>query len=222
MMILTVKPALSGETLRDGIVFDLPVSTASFITFNAFAQDSARYIWTVDAPSRQIAQIDIKTLSVKTYVPFPGQFCEDICWENRTQLWVSDSEEKQIKLISIPGGKILKKFPSPGGGPSGIAIFNGYLWNVDFQEKKLFKLNRLDGNVLSQYSIPAFGEGIVAAHDALYLIAENQLHKFDITTGKITNSYLIPISDAVGVAWDGAKFYISPLNSNKIFSYTLK
>ena len=202
---------------------DMPISSLSFIDFNRYDIDSrGKHIWAVDANSSQIIKVDLFNYEKTLYVPVPGIFPEDICWQDADTLWVVDSQKRNISRLSVPGGKILRSYPSPGEGPAGLEFFEGYLWNTDFVSNKLYQLNTLDGKVVHEYSIPSLGAGMVAAKQGLYFIAENKIQKFDPKIGIITDVYSIPFPDAMGLAWDGLCFYVSQFNSDNVFVFELR
>ncbi len=198
-------------------------SSLSFIDFNSYSgADSYKFLWAVDRQTMQLVQIDLNTGKPNLFVPLNVTFPEDICWENRLKVWVSDSSGKSLLQVSVPGGKIIKKIPSPGDGPSGLAIGGGYLWNVDFKEETLFKMDLADGHVVNQYTIPSYVEGMTAAGDYIFMIANNELHKFDIKAGSITSSYTLPYPDMMGVTWNGQYFYMNQKDSSSVHVFRLQ
>ncbi|MGA1823419.1 MAG: YncE family protein [bacterium] len=220
-IIFLYKNAFPEEILQAIRSYELPVPTISLISFNPYKIDQKeKSIWTV-RNANQIVKINLDLDKITQYVPFPGVFCEDICWEDSTSLWVSDSLKKQLLLISIPGGKTIKSIPSPGNGPAGVAIYGGYLWNSDSEANKLYQLNKLDGKVIRDFDIPCCAEGMVAADDALFFIADSKIQKFDLKNKLIIKTYLLPFSDAMGIAWDGDCFYIDRHHTNTIDLFTL-
>ncbi len=55
-------------------------------------------------------------------------------------LWVSDRIKDELYMVQPQSGKVLNILPSPGPYPVGIAWREGYLWNVDFQTRKAYRL----------------------------------------------------------------------------------
>lgn len=213
----------SDETLQVVKSYSLPVPHFSFIDFNPYDIGSKdKSIWVVNENTMQVIRVDLDRLEQSLYIPVPGLFCEDICWESSVALWTCDSQKNQISLLSVPGGKIIIKFSSPGNGPAGLALHKGYLWNTDFNTNKLYQLSKVDGKILNEYNIPVFAEGMVATKEALYLIADKKIHRFDSERRTITNTYSLPFTDAMGLAWDGIYFYVSQFNSNKVSVFELR
>ena len=213
----------SDETLQVVKSYSLPVPYFSFIDFNPYDISSkGKSIWVVNENTMQVTRVDLDHLEQSLYIPVPGLFCEDICRESSFALWTCDSQKKQISLLSVPGGKIIIKFSSPGNGPAGLALHKGYLWNTDFNNNKLYQLSKVDGKILNEYNIPVFAEGMAATQEALYLIADKKIHRFDSERRTITNTYSLPFTDAMGLAWDGIYFYVSQFNSNKVSVFELR
>lgn len=83
-------------------------------------------------------------------------------------------------------------------------------------------LSKVDEKILNEYDIPVFAEGMAATQEALYLIADKKIHRFDSERRMITNTYSLPFPDAMGLAWDGIYFYVSQFNSNKVSVFELR
>lgn len=52
-----------------------------------------------------------------------------------------------IKSVRADPGDIIKRFPSPGSNPQGLATKDGYLWNVDSDTDSIFKINPDKSNI---------------------------------------------------------------------------
>lgn len=55
-------------------------------------------------------------------------------------LWVSDRIKNELYMTDPESGKVLAILDAPGPYPAGVAWLDGHLWNVDFQDRKLYQL----------------------------------------------------------------------------------
>jgi streptogramin lyase len=121
----------------------------------------------------------------------------------------------QTMLFSLP-------FNSPGTNPMGLAFDGTYLWNADYTDDKLYKIDR-SGNIIASINSPGtHPRGL--AFDGIYLwntdSTQNKIYKLDLS-GNIINSFPSPGTDPFGLMFDGTYLWNSDYTTDRIYKLDL-
>ncbi|MHC4063461.1 MAG: transglutaminase domain-containing protein [Planctomycetota bacterium] len=73
------------------------------------------------------------------YFSTPERSCRCLAHDGK-YLWVSDRMKDELYMVDGQSGKVVSILAAPGPYPAGIAWLEGDLWNVDFQNRKLYKI----------------------------------------------------------------------------------
>jgi streptogramin lyase len=93
---------------------------------------------------------------------------------------------------SIKGQQIINLFSSPGNESRGLAWDGEYLWCADAGTDSVYKLNPVDGTILSSFpfSIGSSYGGMTWSDDNNIWIANgSRIYKLDPTTGNTLTSF---------------------------------
>jgi len=71
--------------------------------------------------------------------PIPDEGCRCLAHDGR-YLWVSNRTKDEIYMLDPLSGAVLNILPSPGPYPAGLAWQGETLWNVDFQDRRLYQI----------------------------------------------------------------------------------
>lgn len=129
-------------------------------------------------------------------------------------------------LIQPPGEQphnfvILKEFDSPGDNPTGLTWDGNYLWNADWDTKKIYNIRPDTGEVIKEISSPGtvpFG----LAWDGNYLwnadFYSGKIYKIDTNTGEVIRAIESPGGAfSTGLAWDGNYLWSVSQQTYKIY-----
>jgi len=72
-------------------------------------------------------------------IPAPDRSSTSLAHDGR-RLWVSNRNKDELYMVEPEQGQVVGIVKSPGPYPAGIAWLDGYLWNVDFQTRKLYQI----------------------------------------------------------------------------------
>jgi len=73
------------------------------------------------------------------YFDVPARGCRHLTHDGR-HLWVTDRTKDEFYVVEPEKGQVVTILAAPGPYPAGIAWLDGYLWNVDFQERTVRQL----------------------------------------------------------------------------------
>lgn len=121
--------------LDSGIVehtFEAPGSGAAGL---AYAGDA---LFILERRSRQIYKVLPTDGTILGYFDVPSRSCTCLAWDGR-YLWVSNRVKDELYMVD-PEGMVLGILDAPGPYAAGLASLDGYLWNVDFQTRKVYQL----------------------------------------------------------------------------------
>lgn len=149
-------------------------------------------------------------------------------------LWVADEGNKEILKLNAHNN-VIKRFPSPGEMPSGIAFDGKDLWVSDATESKIFKVSTDNGTVLAEYNSPIkVPTDLTWDYENIWIIGLDQcknvtktcytprLVKLDVKTAKVTEEIELPrqIVRPVSLIWVDGVMWIGDYELNRIFKIT--
>lgn len=183
-------------------------------------------------------------VSLNRIVGNPVQIC-DLAWEGeccgKGFLWVADALNKEI--IKLTGNyEFIKKIPSPGSSPNGIAFDGKYLWVADSKDSIIYKISTDNGRILEKFNSPIEKPtGLAWDCSNLWVIGMNmckhtsedcyakRLVKLDVQSGKITHEIKLPNqivrpSSLVwvdGILWAGDYYHNRVFKLKEITAYAI-
>jgi transglutaminase-like putative cysteine protease len=125
--------ALNLETGIVENVFEAPGSQATGL---AYAGDA---LFILEGRSRQIYKVVPTDGTILGYFEVPDRSCTCLAWDGRC-LWVSNRIKDELYMVDPDGGMVLGILDAPGPYPAGVTWLDGHVWNVDFQNRKLYQL----------------------------------------------------------------------------------
>ncbi len=170
--------------------------------------------------------------------PLPISHSMKICglaWEGECCgagfLWIADSLNQEILKIDRKN-TVIKRFPTPGKNPNGLAFDGKDLWLADAKESKIYRLSADDGYVIGEYLSPV-DEPTGLAWDCvnLWVIGLNRcsmatrdcyqarLLAIDVETGNtvreidLSNDIVRPTS----LEWTSGYMWIGDYFQNRVF-----
>jgi len=146
-------------------------------------------------------------------------------------LWVADEGNKEIlKLDAFHN--VVKRFPSPGETPSGIAFDGKDLWVSDSSESRIYRVSTEDGTVLAEYISPIkvptdltwdceniWILGLDECKNVTKTCYVPRLVKLDIKSARVTEEMELPkqIVRPVSIVWVDGFMWIGDYQLNRIF-----
>ncbi|MFI4989718.1 MAG: hypothetical protein ACHQHO_02220 [Solirubrobacterales bacterium] len=105
-------------------------------------------------------------------------------------LWFTESETHKVAKITT-SGTITEYAVSSGGYPWGItAGSDGNLWYVDHVEQRVGKVST--SGTITEYALPATGEYITSAAEALWVTNTASSMIYRVTTAGVSSEYPLP------------------------------
>ena len=135
---------------------------------------------------------------------------------------VHGAELRIVHSIDAPGK--LNKVPGKYSVPMGLAWDGEYLWNADFAQDRIYKLNPSNGEIVKFFSSPG-RQPMGLAWDGQYLWnavlnsdapLESTIYKLNPSTGAVVFSFNHPGNLPGGLAWDGQYLWNVGFNSTSI------
>jgi len=120
--------------LDSGVVentFKAPSSSASGLAF----ADGTLFILT----KSKIHKVLPDDGTILGYFKVPDSACRCLTHDGK-YLWASNRMKDELYMLDPESGKVIAILAAPGPYPAGIAHLDGHLWNVDFQNRKVYKL----------------------------------------------------------------------------------
>jgi len=115
------------------------------------------------------------------------------------------------------------EFDSPGPSPTGLAWQGGvsaFIWNVDFENKKIYKIIPGDGNDVKNYNTPGNEpKGLAWDGESLWIAdgQEDKIYRIHAENGTELYNISTPGTDPTGLTWDGEYLWIADDDDNKIY-----
>lgn len=146
-------------------------------------------------------------------------------------LWVADEGNKEILKLDAYNN-VMRRFPSPGDTPSGVAYDGKDLWVSDSAESKIYKVSTEDGTVLAEYNSPIkvptdltwdceniWVLGLDQCKNVTKACYTPRLVKLDLKTAKVTEEQELPkqIIRPVSIVWVDGSMWIGDYVLNRIF-----
>ncbi len=126
--------------------------------------------------------------------------------------------EQTFVVTQDPAPILINSFDSPGSAPRGLAYDGAYLWNVDFDSDKIYRLDS-SGNITTSFDSPA-SEPSGLAYDGSFLWNADSgtgvIYKLD-TSGNIAASFNAPGSSPRGLAHDGTYLWNADPVTDRIY-----
>ncbi|MBU0616385.1 MAG: transglutaminase domain-containing protein, partial [Planctomycetes bacterium] len=96
-------------------------------------------LFILEGRSRQIYKVVPTDGTILGYFPVPDRSCTCLAYDGE-HLWVSNRMKDELYMVDPESGMVLGILDAPGPYPAGVAWLDGRLWNVDFQNRKLYQL----------------------------------------------------------------------------------
>ncbi|MBI5475667.1 MAG: M6 family metalloprotease domain-containing protein [Ignavibacteriales bacterium] len=137
----------------------------------------------------------------------------------------SNEEVGYPKINSGPGSYRAHVFgPSTNPYPYGIAVDGDYLWLAEYNEMKIYKINKSTGAVVSSFSTSDVPTGLAFDGTNLWIAGLNtdQIYKTDVT-GTILQTISVPTGPnsayITGVAYENGHVWVSDRDNNRILDF---
>jgi sugar lactone lactonase YvrE len=117
--------------------------------------------------------------------------------------------------------EIIKRLPSPGNGPVGLAYDGRYLWNADFNTGKIYRLDPATGEEDIVLVCPGNLSGLAWDGRALWqsLYDGGTLRRINPDTNDFDQTIMVWEHGWIsGVTWDGKQLWALSQQHGKIFS----
>ena len=117
-------------------------------------------------------------------------------------------------------GDVVETFPAPGCCAMGMSADGEFLYVVDRNANKIFKVNGITGDVDSELPTPSFRPtGLAWAGDYLWVADrdKNQIFRIAIETGIVDRVHDLPYPAPKGLAWDGEYLYLADAKKDMIY-----
>ncbi len=128
--------AVYAWNFKTGVIentFQAPDSRASGLAW----ADGKLFI--LERRSRKIYKVLPEDGTILAIFDVPDRNCTCMSFDGR-YLWIATRIGDELDLVDPNGGAVIGVRDAPGPYAAGIAWRDGFLWNVDFQERKLYKL----------------------------------------------------------------------------------
>lgn len=129
----------------------------------------------------------------------------------------------KIHKLDPKTGQILGTIPAPGGGgDSGLAWAEGFLWVGEYRARKIHQVEPQTGKVLRTIDSNRFVTGVTWVDGELWHGTwendESELRRIDPNTGEVKDTLEMPAGTGVsGLESDGSdRFYCGGGNSGKV------
>ena len=200
----------------EGEVLNSFASPTSFSSGQAWINE---YLYLLDRGSKTVHKIDPSSGS--SIYSFPVTHTGDLTSAHNF-IWISDPIKDEIIKVDAVDGQVLKTLPSPGAAPAGLAYDGTYLWNVDWMDNTVYKLNPVDGTVISSFTSPTTGGrayGLTWDGVALWMVdwVDDTIYQVNSSDGVVIKSFPAPGPNSQGLAWDGKYLWVSDYDVDTIF-----
>jgi len=124
-------------------------------------------------------------------------------------------------IVKAYPGDVIDSFDSPGGYPKGLTWDGSHLWNEDWFDLTIYKLDPSDGSIVDSFDSPGnVPNGLT--WDGSYLFSSQDgsidtIYKLDPSDGSIVDSFDSPGNGPSGLAWDGSYLWNADDVSDKIY-----
>jgi hypothetical protein len=141
-------------------------------------------------------------------------------------LGVCISSNILIKSVKADPGDVVHSFDSPGISPRGLAWDGQYIWNVDSYDKKIYKLNPMNGSIEHDIDSPTSAPGGLAWEGAFLWLVDNIGSKkvfkmIDPFNGSVIEGFESPTPTAFGLTWEDTYIWYTDYMMAKIFKIDL-
>lgn len=112
---------------------------------------------------------------------------------------------------------LLRSFPSPGSGPSGVVLVGEDLWVIVPGSHRLFRLD-LEGKIQAEFTIGTIGEiygsGLAWDGASFWWPDWSRISRFDPLTGTELAQFESDMDIIKGLAWDGTGLWLVDKDGN--------
>lgn len=131
---------------HSGRIFALDLKSGTVV--NTFEAPGARVkglvfvddvLFILESKSRKIYRILPEDGTILGYFDLPSRTCTCMTRLGK-YLWVGDRVKDELYMVEPNLGKVINVLAAPGPHAAGLAGVDGKLWNVDFQDRKLYEL----------------------------------------------------------------------------------
>lgn len=146
-------------------------------------------------------------------------------------LWIADGLNKEIIKLNDQN-EIVKRLPSPGESPNGLAFDGKNLWVADSADSKLYVISPENGVVVAQYNSPV-KEPTGLAWDCknIWVLGidnckipskdciNSRLVMLNVSSGKVTKEVRLPkhVMKPTSVAWVDGILWVGDYKLNRVF-----
>jgi transglutaminase-like putative cysteine protease len=120
-------------------------------------------------------------------------------------------------------GDIIKKFPTPGSCPTGLAFDGKSFWMADRKSDSLYQINPENGAIINAVNAPGYQiEGLACENNYIWAldIEEKSILKFNPQTQVNEKTLPGPCDDPQGLAWDGTYLWIGDMTKDRLYQFS--
>lgn len=153
----------------------------------------------------------------------PGSNPFGLAWEDQMQyLWYTDRNLGDYIFTLDPNApsNTYSSIPSPEIDPSGLAWDGQYLWNSDWSNGMIYKINPSNGNVISSFPTPSSGfSGLTWDGQYLWCTGNSgSIYKLDPNSGNVISQISYAGSYTKGLTWQTGYLWVA-IDGNSINKY---
>ncbi len=135
-------------------------------------------------------------------------------------LWLSDMHKQSIVQIDKQTGRVLRRIPSSGLMPTGLAFVDGVLYSADRRQEKFDRLR--PGKTSGLSPVPYYerwATGMTYDGQHLWVVDARQrrIHKIDPQDGTTILSYPSPGDRPTGIAFDGQYLWLADHKADELY-----
>jgi hypothetical protein len=152
------------------------------------------FLWIADSLNKEIVKLDSENKIAKR-LPAPGDMPNGLAFDG-SDLWVADSMDSKIYVVSTDDGTVVREFNSPVKDPAGLAWDCGNLWIT----------------------------GLDSCKEVIGDCNSARLVKLDVGSGKVTHEVELPkhIKRPTALEWVNGTLWVGDYNLNRVFKISDK
>jgi len=139
--------------------------------------------------------------------------------------WISNNAAGATKVFKFTAaGSLVTSWNTPASNPFGLTHDGTYIWLVEYNEQKIYKLNPANGAVIDSITL---SEGLARslAHDGTNLwvsdITNDLIYEVDPLTGTVKDSFDAPDSAINAICYVDPYLWAQDITSKKMYKVQL-